>query len=174
MLSEKANVDVTTKAGAEYLRHDIEARTGESLSLNTVKRLLGILSYDSRPREITLYIIARYLGYNDWEQLQNSIQDKISDFNSPVEFIDLKELPADTVVIIKWNPEREIKLRHIKEEKYIILEAVNSKLQKGDVLSLSQIAVGFPFMAREVVREGKSLGNYTSARLEGVSSIEIK
>lgn len=173
MLSEKAGMDVTTKAGAEFLRNDIESRTGEALSLNTIKRLTGILSYDSEPREITLDIIARYLGYHDFNQLQAVLQNKISDFNTLPNFVDLKSQPIDKIFIIKWEPGRVIKIRHLGEGIYQVEESVNSKLLKGDKLTLSQIAEGFPFMVREVVRENKSLGSYTAAQIEGLSSVEI-
>ncbi|MCH5223227.1 MAG: hypothetical protein J1E82_04235 [Muribaculaceae bacterium] len=173
LLSEKANIDVTTKTGAEFLRNDIEAKTGEALSLNTVKRLVGILPYESSPREVTRDILAKYLGYDNWNLLNTDLQNKISDFNRPEEFIDLKELPINSDVVIKWSPDREIKIHHIQGEKYEILEARNSKLQKEDIIFLSQIAIGFPFIAKEVVRGGNSLGNYTAARVDGVYSIEI-
>lgn len=173
MLSEKAQKDVTTKSGANFLRNDIEAKTGEALSLNTVKRLVGILHYDSEPREITLEIIARYLGYDNWEQIKGVIQNKISEFNVAQGFIDLKELPNGTKVEVKWNPGREILLTHINEDMYEILNANNSKLQKGDHLHLSQIAEGFPFMTKEVIRNGILLGSYTAAKVEGVTSIKV-
>ena len=173
LLSEKANVDVTTKAGAEFLRNDIEARTGEALSLNTVKRLVGILSYESSPREITLDIIAKYLGYANWNILDTDLHNQISDFNCPEGFVDLKELPLKSLVSVKWRPDREIRMQHIEGAEYEIVEVHNSKLQKGDRIFLSQIAVGFPFIAKEVVRGNKSLGNYTAAKEDGVYSIEI-
>ena len=172
LLSEKAGKDISTKAGAEFLRNDIEARTGEALSLNTIKRLVGILHYDSSPREITLNILAKYLGYSNWNQLLNAIQYKISDFNTPTNFIDLKLQPIGKEILIKWEPGRVIKIRHAGEGVYQVKESVNSKLLKGDVLTLSQIAVGFPFMVKEVVRGGQLLGSYTAACTEGVSSVE--
>ena len=172
MLSEKAGIDVTTKAGSEFLRNDIESKIGEALSLNTIKRLTGILQYESNPREITLEIIARYLGYKDYNLLQTTINNKISDFNTLSNFIDLKLQPIGKEILIKWEPERVIKIRHAGEGVYQVEESVNSKLLKGDVLSLSQIAVGFPFLVKEVVRGGQLLGSYTAACTEGVSSIE--
>lgn len=173
MLSEKAGVDVTSKAGAEFLRNDIEARTGEALSLNTMKRLVGLLPYDSSPREITQDIIARYLGFGNGRMLQEFIDNKISDFKTPEGFIDLKALPKDTGLIICWNPNRRIHLKHSGEGVYEVKEAENSKLLKGDILVLSQVAEGFPFMVSDVRRAGHSLGNYTAAQTEGVSSVEV-
>ena len=172
MLTEKSGVDVSTKAGAEFLRNDIESTTGEALSLNTIKRLTGILTYNSDPREITLDIIARYLGYKDYNLLLTAINNKISDFNTLSNFIDLNSQPVGREFIIKWEPDRVIKIRHMGDGVYRVEESFKSKLLKGDLLSLSQIAEGFPFMVKEVVREGQILGSYTAAQTEGVLSIE--
>lgn len=174
MLSEKAMTDVTTKAGAEFLRNDIEARIGEALSLNTIKRLTGILPYNCEPREVTLDIIARYLGYRDYNQLQLAIQNKISDFNTLSSFIDLKSQPLGKEIVIKWNPRRILNIRHLGQGVYRVEQSINSKLLTGDELKLSQIAEGFPFIVKEVVREGRPIGNYTAAQTEGVSYIELK
>ena len=65
-LSEKLGVDVSTPAGATWLQLDIETATGERLGLNTVKRLVGVLSSDAQPRISTIKIISDYLGYPDW------------------------------------------------------------------------------------------------------------
>ena len=173
LLNAKAKIDVTTKAGCDYLRNDIEAKTGEALSLNTVKRLVGILNYDSSPREITLDIIARYLGFANHIQMQMAVQDKISEFNTPTEFIDLSVLPEGARILIKWNPDRTLRLRHLAYGSYLVEESSNSKLTAGDILELSQIALGFPFMVKNVTRSGRILGNYTAAKTEGLSSIEV-
>ncbi|MDE6786805.1 MAG: hypothetical protein K2J46_07195, partial [Muribaculaceae bacterium] len=65
-LSEKLGVDVSTPAGATWLQLDIETATGERLGLNTVKRLVGVLSSDAKPRVSTIKIISDYLGCPDW------------------------------------------------------------------------------------------------------------
>ena len=173
LLNEKTKVDVTTMAGCSFLRNDIEARTGEALSLNTVKRLVGILDYNSSPREITLDIIARYLGFDSNIQMQLVIQDKISEFNVPADFIDLNLLKEGTELLIRWNPQRELRILHKGNGEYIVLESKKSKLSEGDIISLSQIAPGFPFMVKSVIRNGRNLGNYTAAQTEGLSSVEI-
>lgn len=173
LLNEKAKVDVTTLAGCGFLRNDIEARTGEALSLNTIKRLVGILHYNSSPREITLDIIAKYLGFDSNLQMQLAIQDKISEFNVPTEFLDMNLLKEGTELLIRWNPQRELRILHQGNGKYLVVESQKSKLCEGDILDLSQIAPGFPFMVKSVIRNGRNIGNYTAAQSEGLSSIEI-
>ncbi|MDE5807494.1 MAG: hypothetical protein K2H76_05205, partial [Muribaculaceae bacterium] len=74
LLSKQANCDVTTPHGANILRNDIEARTGENLSINTIKRIVGVIKSDSSPRLSTRDILARYLGFENWKHLQSKVQ----------------------------------------------------------------------------------------------------
>lgn len=174
LLSKRAGKDVATSYGADYLRNDIEAATGESLSLNTVKRLVGLLPYDSKPRLITLNIISRYLDFSSWQLLQEYITGKISDFNVEEFFIDLTNQPLNCIIKIKWQPDRYLVIKHLGNGKYIVAQSINSKLLVDDILYLSQIAKGFPFIVKNVERKGLSLGNYMAAKKTGIDSIEIE
>lgn len=174
LLSEKAGRDVTTSYGADYLRNDIEAVTGEPLSLNTVKRLVGNLQYDSTPRVVTLNIISRYLGFSSWQLLQEYLTGRISGFNVEEVFIDLTIQPLGRLIRIRWQPDRCISIKHLGNGRYTVTESIKSKLHSGDILHLTQIAEGFPFIVKTVEREGKNLGNYIAAKKQGVDSIEIE
>lgn len=174
LLSEKTGRDVTTSYGADYLRNDIEAVTGESLSLNTVKRLVGNLQYDSTPRVVTLNIISRYLGFDSWQILHEYLTGRISGFNVEEVFIDMTTQPIGCLLKIKWQPDRCISIKHLGNGRYVVTESANSKLHSEDILSLSQIAEGFPFIVKTVERKGENLGNYIAAKKQGVDSIEIE
>lgn len=174
MLSEKAGINVSTPAGAEWLRNDIEKVTGENLSINTIKRITGVLEYEGTHRTIMLDIIARYLGYSSWSVLDNVLQEKISFFGDEKDTLDLEKLPLGQLLEICWDPDRLILLRHAANRIFTVVESRNSKLQAGDTLKLSQIAPGFPFYASDVTRDGHSLGTYTAATINGVNSIALK
>lgn len=174
LLSEKAGCDVTTANGAEYLRNDIESVTGESLSRNTVKRLVGNLPYESTPRVVTLNIISNYLGFSSWQLLQEYLSDRISDFNNEDSFIDMTIQPVGRVIRLRWQPDRYISIEHLGNGKYVVTESINSKLRSEDILYLSQIAEGFPFMVKMVERDGKNLGNYIAAKKTGIDSVEME
>ena len=82
-LSDKVREDVSTPAGATMLQLDIESTTGERLGLNTVKRLVGVLSSDTKPRISTIKIISDYLGYADWRVFRRDcLKEQHSDYPS--------------------------------------------------------------------------------------------
>ena len=173
LLNQKTGCDVTTAYGATVLRNDIESLTGENLSANTIKRLVGNLPYNSSPRDTTLEILAKYLGYDSWQLLNDYLNQKISEFNFDNVFYELEKLPANQRIEIEWEPNRKILIRHTSGYEYEVIKSENSKLLEGDILTLSQIAVGFPFIVRKVIREGKDLGSYTASTELGLKKIMI-
>lgn len=174
-LSERVGQDVTTPAGATVLQLDIETATGVSLGLNTVKRLVGVIRNDvTTPRITTLNVVANYLGYPDWETMDKDLTMKGSGFGRNNIFTEMSVLPTGINVEINWKPNRCIVIRHIGEGIYEVIESRNSKLSPGDILSLSQLAVGFPFVSRDVIRDGRSLGSYNAAPDAGITRLNIR
>ena len=60
---------------------DIESMTGEPICANTIKRAFGVIDASSGPSAFTLNLIARRLGYSDWEAFINCRHTKTSSFN---------------------------------------------------------------------------------------------
>ena len=172
-LSDKIGQDVATPAGATVLQLDIESVTGVRLGLNTVKRLVGVISDDKMPRLSTLNVIANYMGYPDWGCMEADTCLKGSGFNSGNPFTDLAALEPGMMVEICWKPDRRVVLRHEGEGRYAVVESVNGKLERGDVVSLSQLAVGFPFVADNVMRHERQLGCYRAAEGAGITRFNI-
>lgn len=80
MLGEKAGCDVTVAHGADWLRQDITARTNKEISVQTVKRLTGVLQYGEEDKiHLNSYnkaIIAHYLGFVNWKGLEQHLVEK--------------------------------------------------------------------------------------------------
>lgn len=173
MLTGKAGYDVSTPHGADRLQKDIESATGERLSVNTIRRLTGSLSYSGSQRISTMDIIAEYLGYQDAKGLLAYIDDHTSDFGQSPSLIDLGELQPGTKVELEWAPNRRIRLNHIEGPRYMVEEASNSKLKEGDILEVGMVAEGMPFILRDVIRGDTHLGPYTAAPESGLTLVRI-
>lgn len=172
-LCKRANCNVKTTAGAATLCYDIELATGERLSLNTIKRLTGVLPYESKPRVTTLDIIARYLGFDSWLHYTATLFPRSSQFGTKHQHTNMARLPEGQRVRITWSPDRILCIRHINAGSYEVEESVNGKLRAGDLIQLVVIGVGFPFLALEVIRDGLSLGSYETHYDCKVTSLEI-
>ncbi len=175
LLTKKAGVDVTTAAGSEWLCRDIAARTGENLGINTVKRFTGAAAEDVNPRQTTLDIISRYLGYRDWPEMKRAVYGNSSSrFKFPDRMIDARGVPVGGTVTLQWDPDRKIRIRHLRYAKYEVVEAENSKLQAGDILYLDKLMTRYPLFVRSVTRAGQELGPYTAAEEYGLTSVVIE
>lgn len=168
-LNEKVGMDVTTADGASRLRNDIESATGEYLSLNTVKRLTGVIAYGSEPRTATLDIIADYLGYGSHLMMMAAVHGCTSSFGGHDGMIEVSKLPVGTRIEMVWEPDRRVSIVHIGEGVCRVDYAVNSKLAEGDLLTLSQLADQFPLLVTNVRRDNRDMGPFTAGRQKGVT-----
>lgn len=159
----------------EGLVASIQKETGERLSVNTLKRLFGLITQRVTPRRYTMDIIAQYIGYPNYELLLKDLGEEsdISIF-APVESIEPENLETGDQVQVTYEPNRILLMTFTGEDKFLINEVSGSKnLLKGDTLRISQMVVGHPLIVIDVIREGKSLGKYIAARNYGLTSIEV-
>lgn len=174
MLERRSGHGVTSAADCKWLVNDIQSKVHESISRNTMKRLLGFLPYDKTHRESTLDVIARYLGYGSWKELEGSKDVAPSDFGNDAKLLNADELNVGSVVEITYKPGRRVRFRYEGNGEFTVVEADNSKLLAGDRLHICQFAIGFPLLASNVVRDGKDFGEYSAAKISGLSSVKWK
>lgn len=172
-LSEKIGEDVTTPYGASLMAQYVKDTTGISLGVNTMKRLVGVIPSVSVPRKTTLNIIANSLGYPTWDLLEVDTNMEGSGFGRKDIFVEMSELEEGTKVEICWNPKRRILIHHDGNGQYEVIKSEKSKLLPGDLLSLSQLAIGFPFIADKVFRNEKPLGCYRAADGVGITRLHF-
>ena len=162
---------VRTAAGCELLRNDIEARTGERLSINTIKRIVGVIQYEGKQRLTTLNILGKYMGYTCWDEF-------IEFINGPSGFVNfMNEVHTRLATVgqevkLQWFPDRTVVIKKQEGPYWKVIESANSKLQVGDVLLMSKARVGWPLNVRDVKRRGVSLGPYRAAEKFGLSTVK--
>ena len=171
-IEEKFGELIRYSRQCEALSEAIFEATGERLSLVTLKRFFGFTTAKVEPRLSTLDILSQYCGYASFEIAKSEILNSgfISEFGN-VERIESAELDPGAVVIVRYKPERFLKFRHLEGSLYLVEESVNSKLKKGDTIKVDSFTVGFELIASRVIREGKDLGAYISAKQGGIQSI---
>ena len=168
LLREKSGNEIRLSRDCELLALDVESVTGEHIGVNTVKRLLGFIADEREPRTSTLDIIARYLGYDDWETL------RLMDANSSNSSFDDRDeylacyLEIGQRVLVSYPPNRTLTIENQGDNHFIVLESENSKLLKGDQLTLTHLVRGYPLLVADVMREGKSLGAFTAGKSQGI------
>ena len=168
LLKQKSGRDFRLSGDCEYLALDIESVTGEHIGVNTLKRLLGFIDDEREPRISTLDVIARYLGFENWDVLSVYDDRSNSSFESSNEEIRVGELSVGQGILISYLPDRQIEIRYLGSNRFRVLRSINSKLRIGDEITLTHIVQGYPLLVSEVIRVGESLGSFTAGKAQGI------
>lgn len=160
-------------ADFEYLSEQIQKKTGEYLSPTTLKRVFGHIPYNGQLRPTTLSILARYAGYNGWQDYQD--KKHVESGFIVAKRVVVKELNKGQKLSIAWNPNRECLVEYLGEERFVVLHAQNSKLQVGDQFTAIQFMLGQPLTVTDVVsiRETKQQDTYVAGAKTGLTKIEL-
>lgn len=173
-LEEFSGHNISSPSDCEWLAKDFETRANEKISVNTLKRLLGFLTYNNRTHyKSTLDTVARYLGYKDSDELGKSMSIPASGFGCDRNIINSSDLEEDDTIDITYRPGRSISLEYLGDHKYTISDCENTHLMYDDILTIHQFVIGQPLYIMNVRREGKDLGVYTCARLGGLTSLKL-
>lgn len=174
-IKEKAGISMNKSVDFDILAQSIKDKTNESLGVNTLKRLFGYKTEKVVPRLSTMDIIAQYLGCSDYESLIKELgEDADISIFTPVDCIEVQDLGKGTQVRIAYDPNRVFFLTYLGDFKFIVNEVEGShNILKGDVLTITQLAVGHRFLVAHVERDGYDLGGYESAKYNGLKSVEI-
>lgn len=173
-IEKKFATEIKYSGQCDALAQAIMDETKTTIGSTTLKRLLGFAADERRPHVSTLDILARYLGYPNFELLTKDLGEDcdISMFQ-PAESLNSKDLTSGTQIQITYDPLRLVIMTYIGNNRFVVNESKNSKVKKGDILVIIQMIVGMQFYCLDVIRDNKSLGSYVAAKQNGLTSIEI-
>ncbi|MBR5653635.1 MAG: hypothetical protein IKX22_06100 [Prevotella sp.] len=169
LLQQKCGHDVRTPYDIQCLALDIESQTGEHIGVNTLKRLLGSIDDERSPRISTLDVVARYLGYGDWDTLSQLDTGSNSSFDTIDGELRMADLSVGQQVLITYLPNRHVCMEYLGDGHFRVIEAENSKLLVGDMLSISHIVNNYPLFVTNVLRENADLGSFTAGKAQGIT-----
>lgn len=175
LLKERANLPLNKSVDFEILAQAIKDKTGEGLGTNTLKRLCGYKTRQVEPRHSTMDVIARYLGFSDYDSLIMEIGEEadISMF-SPMEIIEAANLNIGRHIKVTYEPNREVELEYVGDNRFIVINVKGSRnIHVGDIMTISRLAKGHRFVASHVWRDGVDLGVYEGAKQQGISELTI-
>lgn len=172
LLKQKSGRDLTSPADCDYIALDIFSVTNEHIGVNTLKRLLGFLDENREARISTLNIIARYLGYPDWEALSKADVSN-STFDNATEDLIVENLSKGQKVEITYLPNRRLVLEYQENFKFIVKESLNSKLHIDDTIEVQHLLLNYPLVASNVMRQGENLGQLKAGVVSGLKSIKL-
>ena len=119
---------------------------GESMSTTTIKRCWGYVDADVTPRLRTLDILARYLGYRDYEHFavaHDTLEDGTP--SAPVHGFTLRpsvDLDINDRVMLTWQPGRVCVIRYLGNEQFVVERTERTRLQPGNTFNCGIIIEG--------------------------------
>lgn len=146
------------------LQLDIDEETGKMLDVNTLKRFFDHWGKEKRGEQqyrfnrSTENIIALYLGYNDWDDMQENFGSKKSYIQPECIF------RRGDKVIVSYLPNRKITVECLGNERFRILSVEGGgKLEVGDEFSTFSFRKDSLLVVSNVKRGNTVLGSYTSS-----------
>ncbi len=154
---------------SEAIFTDCRRRISES----TLKRMMGFVRGIKAPRRYTLDIIAHYLGFSDYVELEVAlcvVGD--SEYRIPTQIL-AHDLSAGTLICFCYDPNRQLIVKYLGDLQFEVCESHNSSLKSGDSFKAVQFVENFPLYLTEVIRDQSSLGPFTAGKSGGIKNLRF-
>ncbi len=154
----------------------LEYECKDVVSVSTLKRLWGYVSQQTTPRESTLDVLSRFIGYKDFSSFRLAQFGRQEDSSGYIDesFISAKDVPEGGIMVLCWAPNRMIRIRKEAEGQWLIVDSYNSKLQAGDRFEAGCFFKGLPLFLPAVIRGDRILPSYVAGKKEGLSKVSIE
>ena len=140
-----------------YITELLREKSGNEIRLSRDCELLA-LDVES--------VTGEHIGVNTMKRLLGFIADEREPRTSTLDIIARYEIGQR--VLVSYPPNRTLTIENQGDNHFIVLESENSKLQKGDQLTLTHLVRGYPLLVADVMREGRSLGAFTAGKAQGI------
>lgn len=165
---------VSTPYDFEALSSAIFDKTGKGISTSTLKRLWGYVSMNNSPRNSTLDILCEYVGSKDFVTYCNDVKNTSTSRFFATECLNAADLTSGKKVIVKWLPDRVVKMEYLGSQKFRVVEQQNSKLEVGDEFEITHIMKNFPLIIPRVLRNGEYTSSYVAGRQGGIKDLIVE
>lgn len=155
----------------DRLAETISEDTRERISVSTLKRMWGYIGTTMRQRESSLDILARYVGYSRFREFCNDME-KTSAFLTD-NIIDTGKLAAGCSVILKWDPDRVVRLSYEGEQRFTVTDPGTSKLAAGDSFRCGNFIKGQALHIAGIQRAAELIPAYVAGKTNGLTEVEI-
>lgn len=159
LVEESADHAIATSNDFIFLSGEIRGRLNENLSVSTLKRLWGYVDGYASVRQSTLDILARFVGFPDWETFVSDyceVESVQSSHRVVSESLFAKDLIVGDRVEIQWNPNRRCMLIYMGDNLFEVSESVNAKLKAGARFLCQRFTLNQPLYVDVLDNEGRT------------------
>lgn len=161
---------IATPKDFDHLSERIYARLHIMLSATTLKRLWGYLKEDNTPRLATLDILARFTGYENWDDFCQSVGNKEQVQSNIIASRSLssEQLEPGNRLILTWLPDRKCEIEYCGDHRFKVISAQNSKLRPDATFKCHLFIEGEPLYVDELCQNHVDIGSYVAGKINGI------
>lgn len=161
----------------DKLSLQIQTFTKRKLGVSTLKRFWGYVRSEYNATYTTLSVLARYVGFRDWDEFCSLY--KVDDSNfSTTRLVIPANLKLGSIIKVEWiriNTIKWIRIKKIRHPNiFEVINATNIKLRPLDTFSIDTLIIGEKFIATDCQRGEHRLGAYIASSNTGISSLAIE
>ncbi|MGP8214829.1 MAG: hypothetical protein ACLQQ4_04635 [Bacteroidia bacterium] len=156
----------------EALASAMNAVCGNKISSSTLKRLWGFSkASEGEPRIWTLDVIAEYVGYKSWEELQNDITGNKVNKNKRIESVDSALLKPGKRFTVRFGKVALMKVEYRDKNWFAVMEAHKVSIKTGDEILVEKIQLELPILIKKMKRSGTITNSLIIGGVTGVTEI---
>lgn len=173
MIEESVGRKIVAPTDFSFLTGVIAERCHETLGVTTLKRIWGYVEGYDTMRNSTLSILARCVGFHDWDDfLQNHAKRNSSSQVVLGQAILASQLETGERVRVTWAPDRRCVFSHRGDGCFEVLSSENSKLKVGDTFHCAYMIIGQPLYLDNFVRGNKPPTMFVIGNKGGLTAVE--
>ena len=166
------NRRLATPKDFDALREMIFSRLHILVSATTLKRIWGYLDDNVCTRRSTLDILARYVGYVDFEAFENGAAAEGGELTSnPImaRRIDVDEqLQPGDLIRLTWQPGRVCDVEYRGERLFCVVASQNTRLCAGNTFKCSLMIEDEPLYIDSLIADGSAPVAYVCGKRSGI------
>lgn len=156
----------------DLLREQIYVRLRQLISSSTLKRLWGYTHTESAPSRASLNVLARFMGYADYDAFCTStgnVSDAVASNTVLSRHINVSaDLKENDCLLLSWAPSRTCQVRYLGNQQFRVESSANTHLQAGDYFQCSLIVEGEPLYLANLLQPGRMASNYVCGKCGGI------
>ena len=149
------------------MRLEREGNCG-TMSMSTLKRMWGYVQGYKTVRANTLSVLARFIGFHDWQDYMKMLDDTESSEWHVQPALPLSDLTEGDRVELRWHPCRRVVVRYLGCGEFVVEDSDKAKLHVGDRFTCGGIVCGERLVLTQVMRGTDALGTYVCGKSGGV------
>lgn len=141
--------------------------------MTTLKRIWEYIDAPYNPRPDTLSILARAVGFADYEDFLKTNESSSTETRIPSSpkfgrSLDvIKDLNPGDEIKLYWHPGRECHVRYLGNMQFEVLESKNTRIKVGDTFFCHLILAGHPLYLSSLTRKNSVPVSYICGKLHG-------